>query len=70
MRAIVQRVSKASVSVNSECVSEIKSGILALIGIESADTKEDVSVHSDAGAPEHEPIPAPTGRSGFLKAKR
>ncbi len=42
MRAVVQRVSKASVAVDGEMVSEIQKGLLVLLGIENADSKEDI----------------------------
>lgn len=42
MRAVVQRVSKASVTVGGEIISKIKAGLLILLGIEEADTLEDI----------------------------
>ncbi len=42
MRAILQRVSQASVRVGGELVSEIGTGLLILLGIEEADTQEDI----------------------------
>ncbi|MFB6340687.1 D-aminoacyl-tRNA deacylase [Saccharicrinis sp. FJH62] len=42
MRAVIQRVSKASVTVDENVVSSIKQGVLILIGIENADSTEDV----------------------------
>ncbi len=42
MRIIIQRVKHASVSVNSEIMSEIEKGLLVLLGIEDADTEEDI----------------------------
>ena len=42
MRAVIQRVSNASVKVNEEIVGEIKNGLLILLGIEDADTAEDI----------------------------
>ena len=42
MRAIIQRVSKASVTVNEIVVSSIENGLLILLGIESLDGQEDV----------------------------
>lgn len=41
MRALLQRVSEASVTIEETRVSEIKDGLLILLGIETADTKED-----------------------------
>jgi D-tyrosyl-tRNA(Tyr) deacylase len=40
MRALVQRVSSASVSVDGELVSEIGAGLLVLLGVSRDDTKE------------------------------
>ena len=40
MKALVQRVKKASVTINSKLYSSINQGILALIGIERGDTKD------------------------------
>lgn len=42
MRAVVQRVSEASVSVENKIISEIQNGILVLLGIEEADNAEDI----------------------------
>lgn len=42
MRAVIQRVSKASVTINGSINSQIGNGLLVLIGIEDADTKEDI----------------------------
>lgn len=42
MRAVIQRVSKASVAINSKLTSEIGSGVLILLGIEDADNQEDI----------------------------
>lgn len=42
VRIVIQRVSEASVTVNNEKVSEIKKGLLVLLGIEEADTEEDI----------------------------
>lgn len=41
MRAVIQRVSHASVTINGVCKSAIKEGFMILIGIEEADTEED-----------------------------
>ncbi|MDX1680299.1 MAG: D-aminoacyl-tRNA deacylase [Akkermansiaceae bacterium] len=43
MRALLQRVSKASVRIDGEIHSEIGSGLLVLLGIEEADTAEDIA---------------------------
>jgi D-tyrosyl-tRNA(Tyr) deacylase len=42
MRAVVQRVAKASVTIDGEVKSSIEEGLLVLVGIEDADTSEDV----------------------------
>ena len=42
MRAVVQRVAKASVTIDGEVKSSIGDGLLILVGIEDADTSEDV----------------------------
>lgn len=42
MRAVIQRVSSASVTVENENVAEIQAGLLILIGIEESDSKEDI----------------------------
>jgi D-aminoacyl-tRNA deacylase len=42
MRAVIQRVSKASVTINKEVRSSIEKGLLVLVGIEDADTAEDI----------------------------
>ena len=42
MKVVIQRVSKASVTINQKVVSEINSGVLILLGIESEDTQDDI----------------------------
>lgn len=42
MRAVIQRVSEASVTVQGEVISSIGQGFLILLGIEEADTKADI----------------------------
>ncbi|MES2430615.1 MAG: D-aminoacyl-tRNA deacylase [Bacteroidota bacterium] len=42
MRALIQRVSKASVTVNNKRISEIQKGLLVFIGIEDNDTGADI----------------------------
>lgn len=42
MRAVVQRVRRASVSVAGECVGKIERGLLLLIGIEPSDVQSDI----------------------------
>ena len=41
MRALLQRVSEASVTVDGEVVAEIGPGLLVLLGVARDDTKED-----------------------------
>jgi D-tyrosyl-tRNA(Tyr) deacylase len=41
MRAVLQRVSRAKVSVNGENVGEINEGILVLLGVSREDTEKD-----------------------------
>lgn len=43
MRTVIQRVSHASVTINGAIKASIGKGYLILIGIEDADTSEDVS---------------------------
>ena len=42
MRAVIQRVSKASVTIHGKVVSSIGYGLLILLGIEETDGQEDV----------------------------
>ena len=42
MRAVIQRVSQASVKVEGKLKAEIEQGLLILLGIEDADTQEDI----------------------------
>lgn len=41
MRVVIQRVSRASVTIDGACKSSIKEGFLILLGIEEADARED-----------------------------
>ena len=41
MRAVIQRVSKASVTIDNKIYSQIENGLLVLVGIEDVDTAED-----------------------------
>ncbi|RDI15928.1 D-aminoacyl-tRNA deacylase [Flavobacterium sp. AG291] len=43
MRAVIQRVSEASVTIEGKRVADIKAGLLILVGIEDADTQEDIN---------------------------
>lgn len=42
MKAVIQRVSSASVTIEGEIVANIQNGLLLLIGVEDADTQEDI----------------------------
>jgi D-aminoacyl-tRNA deacylase len=42
MRAVIQRVSRASVTIDNKVYSQINNGLLVLLGIEDADTVEDI----------------------------
>ena len=42
MRVVLQRVSQASVTVDSKIVADIQKGLLILVGIEDSDTQEDI----------------------------
>lgn len=42
MRAVIQRVKEASVKVDGRITGQIDSGLLVLVGIEDADTEEDI----------------------------
>lgn len=41
MRVVIQRVSKASVSIENRIISEIDTGLVILLGIEAGDDQED-----------------------------
>lgn len=43
MKAVIQRVSEASVTIEGVKVADIKKGLLILIGIEDADIEEDIN---------------------------
>jgi D-tyrosyl-tRNA(Tyr) deacylase len=42
MKVVIQRVSKASVTIDQITISSIGSGLLILLGIENSDTQEDI----------------------------
>ena len=42
MRAVIQRVKHASVTIDEKIKSSIKNGLLILIGIEDSDSAEDI----------------------------
>ena len=43
MKVVIQRVSCASVTIDSKVVADIQTGLLVLVGIEDADNQEDVN---------------------------
>lgn len=43
MKVVIQRVSQASVTIDSKIVADIQKGLLVLVGIEDADTQEDIN---------------------------
>lgn len=43
MKAVIQRVSKASVTIDNKKVANILHGMLVLLGIEESDTQEDIN---------------------------
>jgi D-aminoacyl-tRNA deacylase len=47
MRAVIQRVKKASVTVNNKVVSSINQGLLILLGISNSDTLNEIEYLSD-----------------------
>lgn len=42
MKTVIQRVSYASVTIENKIVADIQKGLLVLVGIEEADTQEDI----------------------------
>lgn len=42
MKAVIQRVSSASVTIDNKIVGQIQSGLLIFVGIETADSQEDI----------------------------
>ena len=42
MKAVLQRVSSASVTISEEIVAQIDNGLLVLVGLEDADSQEDI----------------------------
>lgn len=42
MKAVIQRVTSASVTIENKISAEIQSGLLVLVGIETADSQEDI----------------------------
>ena len=46
MKIVIQRVSQASVTIDSKIVADIQKGLLVLVGIEDADDQEDIDLLS------------------------
>ena len=44
MRAVIQRVSEAKVTIGQETVGQIGRGYMVLLGIEDVDTEQDLSL--------------------------
>lgn len=47
MRAVIQKVTRASLSIDSEVYSKIGEGLMVLLGIEDSDTNEDIEWLAD-----------------------
>ena len=47
MRAVVQRVTRAKVTVEGEIVGEIGNGLVVLLGVAAGDTERDASYLAD-----------------------
>ncbi|MEE1096741.1 MAG: D-aminoacyl-tRNA deacylase, partial [Bacteroidales bacterium] len=47
MRAVIQKVKYAKLIIDSEIYSQIEDGLMVLLGIEDADTKEDIEWLAD-----------------------
>ena len=43
VKAVIQRVSQSSVTINEEIVAQIQQGLLVLVGVEDADIQEDIN---------------------------
>ena len=43
MKVVLQRVSQASVTIDNKIVADIQKGLLVLVGIEDADTQDDIN---------------------------
>lgn len=43
MKAVIQRVSQSSVTIDAKIVAQIQRGLLVLVGIEDADNQEDIN---------------------------
>lgn len=47
MRAVIQKVTRASLNIDSEVYSQIGEGLMVLLGIEDSDTNEDIEWLAD-----------------------
>ena len=47
MRAVIQRVTRASVAVNGETVGAIRQGLMVLLGVKTGDTEQDARYIAD-----------------------
>ena len=47
MRSVIQKVTRASLSIDSEVYSQIGEGLMVLLGIEDSDTNEDIEWLAD-----------------------
>lgn len=47
MRAVIQRVTEASVNVAGECVGRIDAGLVVLLGVEKGDSEQDAEYMSE-----------------------
>ena len=43
MKALLQRVRQAAVSVDGHCIAQINSGLLVLLGVEERDSEQDIA---------------------------
>jgi D-tyrosyl-tRNA(Tyr) deacylase len=50
MKAVLQRVTRASVTVDGACVSSIENGLLILLGVAQGDTRRDAEVLAEKTA--------------------
>ena len=64
MRFVIQRVTKASVSVDGKTVSEIGKGFLVLVGVFGTDTRADAE-EGRTGQGTESPIPG-TGTASMI----
>ena len=47
MRIVVQRVTRSSVTIKGELISEIGKGLMALIGVQEGDTEKDAQLAAE-----------------------